>query len=1307
MRINQIQDAEQVDAFIAMVGAEVVDLLVALCAPAQIEAKTYAQLTELIEKHYTAGSNELIESYNFDERLQEEGESVADYIVALKKISIHCGFGDENQVKKRLRNRLVTGLHTEAIKNRLLSEGAALTWDRAVDIGTSMDTARQGSKVMRATQDVNRVQRGGHQNAEKSRNVKGKCYRCDGDHAGRCPHEKSKCYNCDRIGHISRACKSKQGQGRASESQSRGGSHQARGRGQGRSNYVDDNPEEEVSYASLYEVKSGKYGEITIEASVEHQDMTFALDTASAVSIIGEDDYQRYFPDFKLHEAGINLKSYTGHKVELLGAIDVSVKYGNQEKRLPLVIAKGLRTPLFGRTWLKAIRIDWQSIFAVQATSLDQILNEYQSVFKGDMGEVKNFEAKIELKPDATPKFYKSRTVPYALTDGVKKELQRLEDNGVIRRIEHSEWASPIVVVPKANGQLRLCGDYKVSINSAVIDQPYTLPTAEDIFATLAGGSQFTKLDLSDAYAQVKVDEKSRKYLTINTVKGLYEVVRLPYGVKTAPHIFQAIMDQVLQGIPGVCCYIDDILITAPTKDEHLKRLELVFQRLSKYNIRAKREKCTFMASEVQYLGHVLSKEGRRPVPDKVTAVKDAKAPENVSELRTFLGMVNYYGGFIKDLSTILAPLNCLLRDDVPWKWSAECEKSFDQVKDALTGDTVLTHYDVKKKLLLACDASSYGVGAVLSHVNDKGEERPIAYASRTLTKTEQRYAQIEKEALGIIFGVKKFHKYLYGRKFTLLTDHKPLTKIFGPMTDVPTLAALRLQRWALILMAYDYQVEYKRSEDHANADYLSRMPVEKAKADMEAEVNYFSHTDKLPIHSRDIKEATRKDRILSRVLEYTLNGWPNHVADDELSPYFTRRHELSCDQGCLLWGMRVVIPEKLQERMLEELHIEHVGIVRMKALARSYFWFAGIDKAIEAMAKACKTCLSLKNDPPASPLYPWRYPERPWDRVHMDFAEYKSEMFLVVVDAHSKWMDVALMRSTTAEKTISVLSWMFARNGFPREIVSDNGPQFIAEEFRAFLYQNGIKQTLTAPYHPASNGLAERAVQTLKNALKRHSLEEKPGVNTEKKLCSFLLTYNSTPHSVTGVSPSELFLKRQLRTRLSMIRPDIRMAVEEKQGKMKEYRDEHVPKLREFTQGERVRVKNSRGTDIKYVPGSIVMRKGPVQYLVRVGRTIRYVHVDHLRKTGEEVTENEEDEERLRPIQRPVSDLIMNEPNPFEVQVPDTATTQNDVVIPPVPHVVPPQGVPTPSVMESPRLEKRSSSRVRKAPTKFDDYVT
>jgi hypothetical protein len=676
--------------------------------------------------------------------------------------------------------------------------------------------------------------------------------------------------------------------------------------------------------------------------------------------------------------------------VDVLGQIHVNVEYEGQSKKLPLVITKGNKVSLFGRNWIEYIQLNWKEIFSVKMTrSLKDVLDRYQQVFKGDYGEIKDFVAHVNLKENSTPIFHKARPVPYALREAVDKEIKKLVDSGIYVKVESSEWASPVVVVPKANSQVRICGDYKVSINQLVEDQPYPLPTAEDIFSKLAGGKKFSKIDLSSAFQQLKVDETSRKYLTINTLQGLLQPTRLQFGIKTAPHTFQRVMDQVLQGIPGVCCYIDDILVTAKSDSEHVERIKLVLERLEKYGIRAKKEKCSFMAESVSYLGHIINAEGVHPQDEKVTAVKEAKVPENVQELRQFLGMVNYYGKFLPNLSTTLAPLNNLLRQNTPWKWSLQCDQAVEFVKHQLSHDRVLVHYDPKMEIVLACDASPYGVGAVLSHIVN-GEERPIAYASRTLTTSEKGYAQIEKEALGIIFGVQKFNKYLYGRRFKLITDHKPLTAIFGPKKGIPTLAALRMQRWSLILMSYNYEIVYRKSEDHANADFLSRMPTTEAKSSLEQEINYFSYTDVLPVTAMEIRNGTLKDPVLSKVYDFTLNGWPDWMPSDELKPYYRIRSELSCDQGCLLWGMRVVIPPEYHIRLIEELHSEHLGIVRSKALARSYFWFPNLDDAIENMIQNCSICQTLQKDPPPTPLFPWKYPDHPWTRVHIDYAEYR-----------------------------------------------------------------------------------------------------------------------------------------------------------------------------------------------------------------------------------------------------------------------------------------------------------------------------
>ena len=335
----------------------------------------------------------------------------------------------------------------------------------------------------------------------------------------------------------------------------------------------------------------------------------------------------------------------------------------------------------------------------------------------------------------------------------------------------------------------------------------------------------FTKLDLTQAYQQVILDTESRKYVTINTQKGLYQYTRLPFGVASAPALFQQLMEKVLQGIPRVVVYIDDILITGSSEQEHMNILGKVLGVLEKYNLRLKKEKCVFNAPSVDYLGYRISALGLQPLPKKIIAIQEAPAPSNGQELRAFLGLVNYYGRFISQLSTITHPLHQLLKKGTRWVWSKACNKAFRLLKEKLASAEVLARYDVNLPIKLDCDASAYGIGAVLSHTYSDGSEHPIAYVSRTLSPSEGNYAQLEKEGLALVYGVKKFHKYLYGRPFTLVTDHKPLLAILGSKKNLPTLAAACLQRWALFLLGYRYQLEFRPSGKHCNADGLSRLP--------------------------------------------------------------------------------------------------------------------------------------------------------------------------------------------------------------------------------------------------------------------------------------------------------------------------------------------------------------------------------------------------------------------------------------------------------------------------------------------------
>ena len=675
-------------------------------------------------------------------------------------------------------------------------------------------------------------------------------------------HQQDNSYGQDRA-HL-KACRNKGN----SKTEFRSSYQQKRG---GRTNHISHDDDE-----ALYEVRDVASvnvvgsDEVKVDVYINGTPISFTVDTASSVSIISEETYTKHFKSVLLRDSKAKLRGYTGHSIEVVGEITVIAKYNGQEFQLPLLVAEGKRTSLFGRNWMERIRLNWEEILHIErigGNSLERLLKQYKTVFADGYGEMTPFKAHITLKDDVAPIFHKARPVPYSLREKVDKELDK--QVGILKKVERSEWASPMVIVPKPDGCVRICSDYKVSINKVVEDTPYPLPTADDIFSTLAGGQAFTKIDLSNTFNQLKVDESSSQYLTINTTKGRFQPTRLPYGIKTAPLMFQNVMDQVLHGIPGVCCYIDDILITANSEAEHLQRLETVLQRLESQGIRAKHAKCSFLMSEVDYLGHKIDAIGIHPLTDRVESMRNAKVPENLTELRQLLGLINYYGKFLNQLSTTLVPLHSLLRADSEWKWTTDCDATVKTVKEQLTGDQLLIHYDPNKPLVLSCDASAYGVDAVLSHIMPDGSERPIAFSSRTLTKSERNYAQLEKEALSIIFGVKKFHNYLYGRKFSLLTDHRALTTIFGPRKGVPTLAALGLQRWALILMAYDYDITYRQSEEHSNADFLSRAPTNVATENLELDVNYFTYTNDLPITAKEIGTATMKDPVLSRVKDF------------------------------------------------------------------------------------------------------------------------------------------------------------------------------------------------------------------------------------------------------------------------------------------------------------------------------------------------------------------------------------------------------------------------------------------------------
>ncbi|XP_041785534.1 uncharacterized protein K02A2.6-like [Anopheles merus] len=390
--------------------------------------------------------------------------------------------------------------------------------------------------------------------------------------------------------------------------------------------------------------------------------------------------------------------------------------------------------------------------------------------------------------------------------------------------VDFSEWAAPIVAVRKPNGRVRICADYSTGLNEALEPNHYPLPTPEEIFAQLNGSTVFSIVDLSDAYLQLEVDDDSKKLLTINTHRGLFRFNRLAPGVKSAPGVFQRVVDGMIADIPGVRSFIDDVIVFGKDISSHATSLNLLFQRLKEYGFHVKAEKCHFFQSQLGYLGHIVDKQGIRPDPEKVKAIAALPPPTNVPELRSYLGAVNFYGRFVRNIHELRHPMDQLLKKDVKWQWTPACQQAFDQFKRTLQSNLLLMHYDPKLPIIVAADASSTGIGAVIFPQFPDGSMKVVQHASRTLAPAELNYGQPEKEALALVYAVTKFHKYLLGRHFTLLTDHKPLLSIFGSMKGIPLHTANRLQRWALTMLNYDFEIQHVSTNEFGCADLLSRL---------------------------------------------------------------------------------------------------------------------------------------------------------------------------------------------------------------------------------------------------------------------------------------------------------------------------------------------------------------------------------------------------------------------------------------------------------------------------------------------------
>ena len=721
------------------------------------------------------------------------------------------------------------------------------------------------------------------------------------------------------------------------------------------------------------------------------------------------------------------------------------------------------------------------------------ILSDFPKPFDGELGILpggaeSNGTVRLVIDEDSNPSVRPARRIAVALKSKVKDKLESMVEKRVLAKVDQpTDWVSQMAISTKKSGDIRVCIDPQ-DLNKCLKREHFQLLLMEDVLPELSKGKIFSKLDLADGYWHCVLDEESSYMTTMNTPFGRYRWLRLPFGLSVSSEIFQKRLMMALDGIDGVMCVADDIIVWGVGENDHDavidhdRKLKLVLQKCSDDGIKLNKMKCEFRKTELEFLGPVLSADGLKSDPSKVSAVKDLKVPNNVEEVQRLNGLVNYLSKFMPNLSEVMEPIWNFTRKDVPWDWTEVHDQAFNKIKTMITEAPVLAYYDPKSTLVLQCDASQSGLGAALLQ-----NGHPITYASRALTDTEKRYAQIEKEALSIVFGLNKFHQYTFGHLTEVHNDHRPLKAISKkPLFKAPK----RLQGMLLRILEYDTKIIWKPGKDMLVADLQSRAYQPGDGEEFEfASINMVSFLPIGEARLTKIQQHTADDDVLCALKNAIFSGWPEAREDvpSMVMPYFHIRDELSVQGGIIFRGERVVVPRSLRPEFMDQLHSSNLGINSCFGRARECLFWPGMSAEVRMKIETCEAWREFDTKQCKEPLMPHEVPDRPWAKIGCDLITCEGKEYLVTADYFSNYWEIDCLGTTkSASKVINKLKAHFARHGIPETVVSDNGPQFDSEEFADFSQKWDFEHTTSSPHHSRANGLTESAVKAAERLLEK-----------------------------------------------------------------------------------------------------------------------------------------------------------------------------------------------------------------------------
>ena len=1050
---------------------------------------------------------------------QKPDQPIQDYLQDLRAAYSETGYTDATLTGELLvRDLLIRGIRNADAKRLILQQDMdTLTINDCTKLVSTYETVLTNATTSTHGQtDVT--------DDSTVAAVRNNCRYCGKTHSKKkkCPAFGKICSKCDKPNHFAIVCESGRKEKNASERRKSKNQKTSTSKEQhsktkktsrftkaaaiettSESSYSDDESSMDSAYA--VHAQDGHNGDrVFVTLLANDQKIKFLIDPGSTCTMVPL-DYLRKSKDFKLLKNSY-VRPWNSSPIKIIaeGSLRLQAKGNQTPINVKAKCIANMQYPLLcynDYLSLGGNELKLPDIYDVEISAITEPL--------GTIGT-----ARISLKTDAQPVIQGARKLPFRLQDDVSNELDRMEQQGIIQRVTGpTSWLSPIVVTRRKNGKPRICGDFR-RLNKHIERERFVIPSAESFFAKLHGAKYFTSLDLESGFNQILLDEQSSLVTTIATHKGNYRYLRLPFGVSSAPEIFQRVMSDHFKDLPGVLVFVDDILVFGKDRQEHDERLEAANIRLKEIGAKLNKSKCKFAKKSLTYLGHRLSGNGISPDTTKITEALNMRAPTNVKEARRILGMLNYLQRFMPSLSNIVKSIRDILKgkfdqDAVNTCWS--------NVKSHLrkAANTCFNFYDPKADTAVLTDAGPHGLGAVLLQEHD-GEWKPVLTASRSLTSTEERYSQMEKEMLSIVFGAARFRQFIIGGDCQFWTDHKPLERIWNkPFDDVPP----RLQRMLLRLTPFGAKIVYRSAKEIMNtlADVLSRSPVSCNKSELSSgDYDQVASLLEGPefITLQKVSVETSHSQLLSSVIKCVeTNDWSN--INENIDVYFKDRHSLTVNQNprLLLHGSRIVIPPSLREKLINLAHDSHLGL-KSTLHQLSTVWWPKMSTEVKLSVNRCERCKEFDTCWPEQSLKPSDILP-PWHTIAIDIFHVDQKPYLSIVDYGSRYPEVFRVRREITEEITTALDNAFSHRGPTCELMSDNGSQFTSKQFKSFCKSWGIRHRKSAPRYPRANGMIERFHRTFKRRWFRTD-----AIDEKTRLRRVLYTLRTSYHRMIGTTP-------------------------------------------------------------------------------------------------------------------------------------------------------------------------------------------